>query len=130
MDAIGTFQRQLWDQSRRVNHRTPISRETEQAYFATPRHLFVPRYREWGSRAWHQVNPDNLEQHLAALYADRLALLCAGRLLTCDMPSRVLTPELLRRAYDVDVVVGSHPLYHTPLVALVAEDDAWQGDQR
>jgi len=68
--------------------------------------------------------------NLAALYADRLALLCAGRLLTCDTPSRVLTPELLRRAYDVDVVVGSHPLYHTPLVALVAEDDAWQGDQR
>src|SRR6266487_3433182 len=68
--------------------------------------------------------------NLAALYADRLALLCAGRLLTCDTPSRVLTPELLRRAYDVDVVVGSHPLYHTPLVALVAEDDTRQGDER
>jgi iron complex transport system ATP-binding protein len=61
--------------------------------------------------------------NLAALYADRLALLCEGALLLYDTPARVLTPEWLRRAYDVDVVVGAHPLYHTPLIALVSEDD-------
>jgi len=99
MDAIGTFQRQLWDQSRRVNHRTPISRETEQAYFATPRHLFVPRYREWGSRAWHHVNPDNLEQHLAALYADRPLVLFGDD--DDDLLSTVSQPSFVLRMLDL-----------------------------
>jgi iron complex transport system ATP-binding protein len=57
---------------------------------------------------------------LAALYADRLALLHEGQLLLCDTPERVLTPDWLRQAYDVEAVVGRHPLYGTPLVALVA----------
>jgi iron complex transport system ATP-binding protein len=61
--------------------------------------------------------------NLAALYADRLALLHEGRLLICDTPERVLTPDWLRQAYDVEAVVGRHPLYDTPLVALVAEED-------
>ena len=59
--------------------------------------------------------------NLAALYADRLALLHEGRLLLCETPERVLTPDWLRQAYDVEAVVGRHPLYGTPLVALVAE---------
>jgi iron complex transport system ATP-binding protein len=59
--------------------------------------------------------------NLAALYTDRLALLHQGALLACDTPERVLTPDCLRQAYDVDVVVGAHPLYGTPLVALVAQ---------
>jgi iron complex transport system ATP-binding protein len=61
--------------------------------------------------------------NLAALYADRLALLHEGSLLAYDTPGRVLTPDWLRRAYDVEVVVGAHPLYRTPLVALVSEED-------
>jgi iron complex transport system ATP-binding protein len=59
--------------------------------------------------------------NLAALYADRLALLYDGALLACDTPERVLTPAWLRQAYDVEAVVGAHPLYGTPLVALVAD---------
>jgi len=58
--------------------------------------------------------------NLAALYADRLALLHEGRLLLCETPERVLTPDWLRQAYDVEAVVGRHPLYGTPLVALVS----------
>jgi iron complex transport system ATP-binding protein len=60
--------------------------------------------------------------NLAALYADRLALLHQGQLLCCDSPERVLTPSWLRQAYDVDAVVARHPLYGTPLVALVAQE--------
>ena len=60
--------------------------------------------------------------NLAALYADRLALLHEGALLICDTPDRVLTPDWLRQAYDVEAVVGRHPLYGTPLVALVSEE--------
>jgi iron complex transport system ATP-binding protein len=61
--------------------------------------------------------------NLAAQYADRLALLHEGRLLICGTPDLVLTPTWLRQAYEVEVVVGAHPLYGTPLVALVSEDD-------
>lgn len=49
------YQRQLLEQSRRIHHKTPISQAAEQAYFAMPRHLFVSRYREWGSTEWRQV---------------------------------------------------------------------------
>jgi iron complex transport system ATP-binding protein len=56
--------------------------------------------------------------NLAALYADRLALMSGGRLLAFDAPSQVLTPSWLRTAYDVDALVGRHPLYDAPLVAL------------
>jgi len=57
--------------------------------------------------------------NLAAQYADRLALLCAGELLVCDAPPRVLTQDWLKRAYDIAAVVSEHPLYHTPIVSLV-----------
>ncbi len=60
--------------------------------------------------------------NLAAQYADRLALLREGELLVCDVPSRVLTQEWLKRAYDVSVAVSEHPLYHTPVVSLVEEE--------
>jgi len=60
--------------------------------------------------------------NLAALYADRLALLHEGALLICDTPDRVLTPDWLRQAYDVEAVVGRHPRYGTPLVARVSEE--------
>jgi iron complex transport system ATP-binding protein len=59
--------------------------------------------------------------NLAAQYADRLALLCEGKLLVCNDPARVLTREWLKRAYDVSVAVSEHPLYHTPIVSLVEE---------
>ena len=58
--------------------------------------------------------------NIAALYADRLALLSGGCLLTYGPPAQVLTPEWLRRAYDVTAAVVAHPLYGTPLVALAA----------
>ncbi|MCL4394580.1 MAG: ABC transporter ATP-binding protein [Chloroflexi bacterium] len=61
--------------------------------------------------------------NLAAQYADRLALLREGELLACAEPARVLTPEWLRRAYGVSAIVGAHPLYHTPMVALVSEEE-------
>ncbi len=60
--------------------------------------------------------------NLAAQYADRLALLREGELLVCAEPARVLTREWLQRAYDVSAIVSAHPLYHTPMVALVSEE--------
>lgn len=65
--------------------------------------------------AMHDLN-------LAAQYADRLALLKDGELLVCDEPSHVLTREWLKHAYDISAIVSSHPLYQTPLVAMVEEE--------
>jgi iron complex transport system ATP-binding protein len=61
--------------------------------------------------------------NLAAQHADRLALLDGGELLTCGAPEHVLTPDLLRRAYGVAVLVSAHPLTGAPLVAVLAEEE-------
>ena len=94
MDAAEKHQRQLLEQSRRLFKKPPISEATERAYLATPRHLFVKRYREWGSPEWRQVTPENLEQHLATIYADRPLMLFgdddSNVLSTISQPSFVL----------------------------------------
>jgi len=51
----------------------------------------------------HDVN-------LAAMWADRIALLADGALLACGAPSEVLTPGNLRRVYGTRVLVMPHPL--------------------
>lgn len=61
--------------------------------------------------------------NLAALYADRLALLGDGQLLAIGSPSDVLTAERLSRVYDVPVVITRHPLYDTPLVMPVVRTE-------
>ncbi len=57
--------------------------------------------------------------NLAALYADRVALLAERRLLAVGPPRAVLTSEHLSRAYGVPVIVTCHPVYNIPLVAPV-----------
>jgi protein-L-isoaspartate(D-aspartate) O-methyltransferase len=93
-ETLEKYQRQLLEQSRRIFHKTPFSQATERAYLATPRHLFVRRYREWGTKEWRQVTAENLEQHLPMLYGDRPLLLFgdddANALSTISQPSFVL----------------------------------------
>lgn len=69
-DLVSKYQRQLLDQAQQTYHATPISVATVQAFLATPRHLFVRRYRERASKEWREVNTQNLSEHLATLYAD------------------------------------------------------------
>lgn len=47
--------------------------------------------------------------NLAAAVCDRIAVLRDGRLVTVGPPAEVLTPELVREVFEVDVVVVSHP---------------------
>jgi iron complex transport system ATP-binding protein len=54
--------------------------------------------------------------NLAALYADRVALLVGGRLQAEGSPAEVLTPRRLTAAFGVPVEVILHPEYGTPLV--------------
>jgi iron complex transport system ATP-binding protein len=47
--------------------------------------------------------------NLAAAYCQRLYLLRKGQIAAAGPPEQVLTPELLRDVFLVDVVVGRHP---------------------
>jgi protein-L-isoaspartate(D-aspartate) O-methyltransferase len=69
-DLVEKYQRQLLELARFVYQKTPITDATQRAFLATPRHLFVKRYREGGSPIWHDLTSDNLQEHIAALYAD------------------------------------------------------------
>ncbi|HYN88198.1 MAG TPA: heme ABC transporter ATP-binding protein [Ardenticatenaceae bacterium] len=59
--------------------------------------------------------------NLAALYADRLALLGEGQLVASGTPSDVLTAERLSSVYGLPVSVTPHPLDGTPLVMPVVD---------
>jgi len=57
--------------------------------------------------------------NLAAQYCRKLALLSGGEIVAMGEPSKVLTPENLKRAFKIKAVVKRHPLtgslYITPL---------------
>ena len=54
--------------------------------------------------------------NLAAEYADRIALLKAGRVVGLGAPDDVLRPELLEDVFDIPVLVVPHPSLPRPLV--------------
>lgn len=57
--------------------------------------------------------------NLAAQYCDRMALLARGEIISLGTPEDVVTPENIKRAFNVDVVVKRHEvtssLYVTPI---------------
>jgi protein-L-isoaspartate(D-aspartate) O-methyltransferase len=99
MDAAEQYQQQLLQQSRYIYFDTPISDATATAFLATPRHLFVTQYREWGTRQWHNVGADNLQEHLATLYADRPLILVGDD--DDDIPSTISQPSFVIRMLDL-----------------------------
>ena len=70
MDSVAKYQRQLLEQAQYIYYETPISEPTQQAFLQTPRHVFVKRYRTWGTKEWHEVSAENLGEHLSTLYAN------------------------------------------------------------
>ena len=93
------YQRLLLDQARQIYRQTPISDATAQAYLATPRHLFVRRYREWASKEWREVREENLQEHLATLYADRPLILFGED--DDNVPSTISQPSFVLRMLDL-----------------------------
>jgi iron complex transport system ATP-binding protein len=64
--------------------------------------------------AMHDLN-------LAAHYADRVALMVAGRIRATGAPGEVFTPSLISEAYGLPVEVIEHPLTGGPLILPAAE---------
>jgi iron complex transport system ATP-binding protein len=54
--------------------------------------------------------------NLAAAHADRLAVLCDGRLVANDEPWTVLNESLLSEVYGCPIAVCPHPIRGCPLV--------------
>jgi iron complex transport system ATP-binding protein len=54
--------------------------------------------------------------NLAAHYADRVALMVAGKIKAMGNPKEVLQPELIQEAYCLPVQVVKHPFLDIPLV--------------
>ena len=70
------FQRQLLEESRHnMFLEKSMSEATEKAFLETPRHSFIKRYRLWPSKEWHEIDSNNLEEHLATLYSNRPLIL-------------------------------------------------------
>jgi protein-L-isoaspartate(D-aspartate) O-methyltransferase len=99
MDTVEKYQQQLLEQTRSIYYETPISEATEQAYLATPRHRFVKRYREWGTKEWHEVREQNLEEHLVTLYTDRSLILLGED--DNNIPSTISQPSFVLRMLDM-----------------------------
>jgi iron complex transport system ATP-binding protein len=60
----------------------------------------------------HDVN-------LAAEFADQVVLLKDGREIAAGPPRSVFTPELLRRVFDLEVLVDAHPVTGAPRITPV-----------
>nr|WP_152487040.1 ABC transporter ATP-binding protein [Nocardiopsis halotolerans] len=57
--------------------------------------------------------------NLAARYADTVITMRAGRVVASGTPAEVLTPELLREAFDLEAVVVEDPVTGGPMVVPV-----------
>lgn len=69
-----------------------------------------------GNRAAVVVTHD---VNLAAEFADRVMLLKAGRIVSIGASREVLTPELLKTVFDLEVLVDAHPRTGAPRVTPV-----------
>jgi iron complex transport system ATP-binding protein len=59
--------------------------------------------------------------NLAAEFADRVLLLLKGRCLASGKPEDVLTAELLREVFEIQVLVDAHPVTGSPRITPVHE---------
>lgn len=64
--------------------------------------------------------------NLAAHYADRIALMVAGRMKAMGKPGEVLQPDLIAEAYCLPVHVMPHPFLDAPLVLPKTGDASWK----
>ncbi len=98
-ELVQKYQQQLLEQASRLHSETGISEATQKAYLATPRHLFVKRYRRWAIKEWLEISAENLTEHLATLYADGPLILFGED--DEDVPSTISQPSFVLRLLDM-----------------------------
>jgi protein-L-isoaspartate O-methyltransferase len=99
MESVVKYQRQLLELTRSIYDETPISEAVASAYLETPRHVFVKRYRQWGTKAWHEVREADLAEHLATLYANGPLILFGDD--DDDVPSTISQPSFVLYMLDM-----------------------------
>jgi protein-L-isoaspartate(D-aspartate) O-methyltransferase len=111
VDPTEKYQKQLLEQTLSIYRETPISEATQRAYLATPRHRFVPRYREWGTKEWHEVTAENLTEHVPILYADRPLILRGDQEEDENVPSTISQPSFVLRMLDLLQIKPDHRVF-------------------
>ncbi|HEY5039026.1 MAG TPA: methyltransferase domain-containing protein [bacterium] len=71
MNSAKKFQDQFISEVKAGTKSKPLSQKIYDAFYAVPRHQFVKKYRLWGTTKWLEITAQNLEQHLATLYANQ-----------------------------------------------------------
>lgn len=99
MDPVVKYQRQLLEQTQYIYHETPISAATQHAFLHMPRHVFIKRYRDWGTTEWHEVRAENVGEHLSTLYANRALTLFGND--DDNIPSTISQPSFVLRMLDM-----------------------------
>jgi len=99
MESVVKYQWQLLELTRSIYDETPISEAVASAYLETPRHVFVKRYRQWGTKAWHEVREANVAEHLAMLYANGPLILFGDD--DNDVPSTISQPSFVLHMLDM-----------------------------
>jgi protein-L-isoaspartate(D-aspartate) O-methyltransferase len=111
VDAVEKYQKQLLEQTLSIYRETPISEATQHAYLASPRHRFVPRYREWGTKEWHEVTAENLTEHAPTLYANRPLILHGDQEEDQNVPSTISQPSFVLRMLDLLQIKPGHRVF-------------------
>ncbi|PSB46787.1 protein-L-isoaspartate O-methyltransferase family protein, partial [Chamaesiphon polymorphus] len=99
MNLAIKYQQQLLEKAQYLYRERPISEAVQQAYLATPRHLFLNRYRNWGVREWQEVDRENLAEHLATIYTDKPLILFGED--DDNIPSTISQPSFVMEMLDL-----------------------------
>jgi protein-L-isoaspartate(D-aspartate) O-methyltransferase len=109
MDPVAQYQRQLLEQAQYIYYETPISEATQHAFLHLPRHVFIKRYRDWGTTEWHEVRPDNVGAHLSTLYANRALTLFGDD--DDHIPATISQPSFVLRMLDMLQLRPGHTVF-------------------
>ena len=106
---------QVWPGERDSAPRYLLLDEPTSSLDLAHQHAILRLARGW-SRAGAGVLAVLHDLNLAAMYADRLCILKAGRVAAEGDPEAVLTEDTIRHCFDLEVVVSRHPLRDCPYV--------------
>jgi len=109
MDPVAQYQRQLLEQTQYIYYETPISEATQHAFLSIPRHVFIKRYRDWGTTEWHEVHEENVGEHLSTLYANRALTLFGND--DNHIPSTISAPSFVLRMLDMLQLRPGHTVF-------------------